>query len=121
MFLPAKIDLYADRYTPFYLPLQIVGADLTGAVFKGQVRDAKNGGAVRAECQIALTDVQVLGGIAYSTLEMTIGEVVMEAMPLSPALEDDIRLYWDMHISPPLGVKQVYFAGEFIVRGGVTQ
>ncbi len=130
MILPGKLDLLADRFTPFVTPLTIAGIDLTGATFMAQVRDRKNGGTLRADLTtvgsiategIKLVSTTTLGGVDYNLLSMRINEETMEAMPDAPEIGGDLPLVWDMHVTPSGGVKQVYFAGIFTVRDGVTE
>lgn len=49
MFDTARFAIVADRFTPLSRTITVKGADLTGATFKMQVRDRRNGGTVRAD------------------------------------------------------------------------
>lgn len=49
MLKPGYLPLQADRQTPFVCTLSYIGIDLTGAAFKAQVRDRKDGGNVYAD------------------------------------------------------------------------
>lgn len=53
-------------------------------------------------------------------LGIRINESTMEAMPFGIEVGDDKLLYWDLQITPSGGIKDVYAAGNFIVRAGVT-
>lgn len=46
---PAVVDLNGDRYVPFIETIPVLEEDFTGAIFKMQVRDRKDGGTVRAD------------------------------------------------------------------------
>lgn len=46
---PARVDLAGDRYVPFIETIPVLEEDFTGATFKMQVRDRKDGGALRAD------------------------------------------------------------------------
>jgi hypothetical protein len=54
---PARVDLAGDRYVPFIETIPVLEEDFTGATFKMQVRDRKDGGTVRA-------DLATVGSIA---------------------------------------------------------
>ena len=71
MILPGKLDLLADRFTPFVTPLTITGIDLSGAVFIAQVRDRKNGGTIRA-------DLATVGSIATEGIKLVFTEDSLE-------------------------------------------
>jgi hypothetical protein len=46
---PGRLPLGGDRWTPFVRTLTFEGLDFTGATFKLQVRDRKDGGQLRAD------------------------------------------------------------------------
>jgi hypothetical protein len=46
---PARIDLFGDRYVPLLTTITVLEQDFTGATFNMQVRDRKDGGALRAD------------------------------------------------------------------------
>lgn len=134
LFETAVFPLAGDRFTPLVDTIEVVGIDLTGATFKMQVRDRKDGGTVRADLatvgSVGTEGVTLVGvttdgdAVPTSTLSFRINEATMEAMPDSAdGLEAgaDVPLWWDMHITPSGGVKFVAFAGVFTVRAGVTE
>lgn len=55
MFETARFAIAADRFTPRIDAIDLHGYDLTGAVFKMQVRDRKDGGTVRADLTTVAT------------------------------------------------------------------
>lgn len=156
---PALINWGADRYVPFVRSFSMIGYDFTGATFAAQVRDRKDGGALRADLGTVTTSAQgvrlIFGGtntvanhitsnhltsdiynlvnintgvkyvaadnVVLSYLRITINEATMEAMPFGTDIGDDKLLYWDLHITPSGGTKDLYVAGDFLVRAGVTQ
>jgi hypothetical protein len=127
---PGNLPLEADRQTPFIYTLTFQGIDLTSAVMKAQVRDRKDGGTLRADLATVLTvnteglrlvSAGTVGGVMTSVVYMRINEATMEAMPLGDPAGDDLALFWDMHITPSGGVKEMYLRGTFTVRAGVTQ
>lgn len=130
MLKPGLLPLSADRFTPFIATLTFVGIDLTAAVMKAQVRDRKDGGAVRADLAtvtlantegLRLLSAGTVDGVMTSVVYMRVNEATMEAMPLGAEIGDDLDLYWDLQVTPSGGVKGVYLYGPFIVRAGVTQ
>lgn len=133
LFETAVFPLAGDRFTPLVDTIDVVGVDLTGATFKMQVRDRKDGGTVRSDLAtvgsvgtegVTLVGVTTVDGAPVSQISFRINEATMEAMPDSAdGLEagEDVPLYWDMHITPSGGVKFVAFAGEFTVKAGVTE
>jgi hypothetical protein len=149
----AKLDLEADRWTPFIHSLVFIGVDLTGAAYAMHVRATKDvsgtplaslataaagaegvrtiyaGSATIADHIAAarmlpderpqsfeLTDVVML-----SEVGIRVNEATMEAMPWPGVRGNDLTAYWDLHVTPSGGVKEVYAAGKFIVRAGATQ
>lgn len=147
---PGHLVLAGDRQTPFLRTLTFLRIDFTGAVFKMQVRDRKDGGAVRADLATVVTTAEgvklVYGGtatiaahiaagrltavpagfasgdnVALSTVTIRINEATMEAMPFGTEVGDDLELYHDFHVTPSGGTKEVYLEGPYIVRAGVTQ
>ncbi len=130
LFETAVFPLAGDRWTPLVDTIDLVGVDLTGATFKLQVRDRKDGGAVRADLAtivvssaegVRLIGVVTASGVTTSQIGFRINESTMESMPAAPELGDDVPLYWDMHITPSGGLKFVAFAGDFTVKAGVTE
>jgi hypothetical protein len=151
---PAAVDLNGDRYVPFIETIPVLEEDLTGATFKMQVRDRKDGGTLRADLltvgsmasegvtlvyagtdtvtnhitagRLDQEDADALGLVGADNLEMSvlgirINETTMEAMPFAVEIGDDVELYYDMHITPSGGNKDLWFGGAFTVRAGVTQ
>jgi hypothetical protein len=127
---PGNLPLEGDRYTPFVRTLTFTGIDLTGATMAAQVRDRKDGGAVRANLGttgsataegIHLVSAGLVEGVMTSVVTIRMDEATMEAMPYGTEIGDDLDLWWDMHITPSGGDKQKYLHGVFTIRAGVTQ
>lgn len=59
--------------------------------------------------------------VALTLLGIRINESTMEAMPFGTEVGDDWVGYWDMHITPSGGTKEVWLYGTFTVRAGATQ
>lgn len=128
--MPGRYDLVADRYTPCVRDIIFSGIDLTDAVMTAQVRDRRDGGALRADLDtvlvagtegIFLVSAGEIDGIMTSAVTLQIDKDTMGDMPFGAEIGDDIDLYWDMHITPDGGVEEVYLYGLFTVRAGVTE
>lgn len=59
--------------------------------------------------------------VAVSQVRIRIDEATMEAMPFGSEVGTDRELYWDLHVTPFGGVKDLYARGSFTVRAGVTE
>ena len=64
--------------------------------------------------------MQTTDSLSLSIIAIQIAEATMEGMPFPGERGDNAPLYYDMHVTPFGGVKQVWFRGPFIVRAGVT-
>lgn len=121
MFPTASYPIVANRYAPHSDYIDIEGYDFTGAMASMEVRDAKNGGTVRATVTPVVT-VTTVEGVPVSRVTWSISAVVMEAMPLDPANpEADRKLFYDVHLDPAASDLFVPFEGSFTVKAGVTQ
>lgn len=129
MIIPGRYPIEAARHTPFDDPLTFRGIDLTGAVMKAQVRVEKDGGEIKADLDTVLTpeteglylvSAGLVDGVMTSEVRMWIDEATMKAMTPAPDQGEDVILYWDLHITPAGGVKQVYLYGTFTVLAGVV-
>lgn len=103
----------------------IDGLDLTGATFRLEVRDRRDGGALRAALDtvvslsaegVRIVSVDTSGTLPVTTLGIRINETTMEAMPDAPEPGDDVSLWWGMHITPSGGVKFLAFDSTFTVE-----
>lgn len=141
------LALTAGRYVPFVYDIDMVGLDLTGATFKAEVRDRKNGGNIRVTLDTEVTDIEgirlievatadaddvaayaaegitIALGTSISRVRIRIDEATMEAMDVAEdkgTPGEDGFAYWDMHITPAGGDKFVAFAERFTVLAGAT-
>jgi hypothetical protein len=123
--VPAPIEAW--RTNPHVEVINITGLDWTGAAFRLEVRDRRDGGQIRAtlnEVGSPTTEgvylsVATVDGVPVSTLSVRFNEATMEAMPAAPEPGDDAELYWGMHITPSGGVKFMAFDGPFTVKASV--
>jgi hypothetical protein len=148
---PGRLPLDGDRWTPFVRTLQFEGIDFTGATFAMQVRDRKDGGALRADLETVDSGSSegvrlIYGGTAtvdehieadrideipqgmsgdddltLSLVGIRINESTMEAMTPATEIGADATAYWDLHVTPSGGLKDLYLFGPFTIRAGVTE
>jgi hypothetical protein len=148
---PGKLPLYGDRWTPLVRTFELRGIDLTGATFALQVRDRKDGGALRADLATVMSSsaegvLLIYGGTATVSAHITAGRIAavpegmvegdsltltllgvrinestMEAMTPATEVGDDAPAWWDLHVTPSGGLKDVFLQGPFIIRAGVTE
>lgn len=143
----ATVPLVGDRWTPFVHEIEYQGDDLTGAAILMHVRllyDAPGspllsietgngiaityGGTATVAAHIAAKRIaEIPEGMADSDylpltiIQFTIPEVSMEVLPFPSERGGDATFYYDVHITPSGGTKQVWFRGTFTVRAGSTQ
>lgn len=120
---PAAVSLYADRWTPFVVTLEFTGLVLTGATFAMQVRQTfdAEGAPLVALGTVGSSSAEGVYIVSATQAQIRINESTMEGLLEAPEEGDDLKLYYDLHITPAGGTKQVYLRGPFIVRGGATQ
>lgn len=148
---PGRLPLAGDRWTALTRTLEFEGVDFTGATFAMQVRDRKDGGALRADLATVFSGAAqgvrlIYGGTAtvsahiaagridavpdgmtadqsliLSLVGIRINESTMEAMTPATEIGDDATVYWDLHVTPSGGLKDLYLYGPFIIRAGVTE
>lgn len=148
---PGRLPLAGDRWTPFTRTLQFEGVDFTAAIFAMQVRDRKDGGALRADLatvgSASAEGVRLIYGgtdtvaghiaagriddvpegmstsdsLILSLVGIRINESTMEAMTPATEVGDDAVAYWDLHVTPSGGLKDLYLYGPFTIRAGATE
>ncbi len=116
----AVAELRANRHTPWRYKIEYAGVDWSAAVVEMHVRllpettgtpllDLDSG----AEITVAYAD-------GVTSFTFLIPEADMEALPVAAETGQDLTLYYDIQITPPDGIKEVYVRGKFIVLAGVT-
>lgn len=144
---PATVPLVGNRWTPFVHEIEYQGDDLTGAAVLMHVRlfydapgspllsiETGNGiaitysGTATVAAHIAAGRIlevpegmATIDDLALTIIEFSIPEASMEALPFPSERGDDATFYYDVHVTPSGGIKQVWFRGTFIVRAGSTQ
>lgn len=133
MFPTARYDSVANRFAPHPDYIDFEGFDWTDATVKMQIRDRKNGGAIRANLSqvttaaaegVRIDEVFENDGIPTTRIAWRINETTMEAMSaqamgLEP--DTDVSLFLDLHVTPVGGLKFVPIEGVFTVKAGVTE
>jgi len=150
MFTPANVPLRGDRFHLLDPVIPVIGADLTGADFKLQVRDRKDGGALRADLGtvataaaegvrlISVTTSSVADHLAAGRLVavpagMTLADVVtvsligirvnkstMEAMPYPPERGADHTIFWGLRVTVD-GTPRLWLRGPFTIEAGAVE
>jgi hypothetical protein len=148
---PGRLPLGGDRWTPLTRTIRFLRLDFTGAVFKMQVRDRKDGGMLRADLGTVVSSSAegvrlIYGGtatvsahiaagrldeapdgmagddnLALSLVGIRINESTMEAMTPAAEIGDDATAWWDLHITPSGSLKDLYLHGPFTIRAGATE
>jgi hypothetical protein len=135
MIKPGRLALSADRWTAFVASLTFrkdgADVDLSGAAMRLQIRtrpDAAGSALIdlgvvgTSSAQgIRIFDPVVVDGHDTTTIGIRVNETTMEGLPFPADRGADLKLFWDLHVTPAGGLKQRWMAGDFIVRAGVTE
>ncbi len=133
MFKTVTAALEGSRTAPLVEPegeIILEGFDLTGAAFRMEVRDRRDGGMLRAALDtvtsataegVRIVSVETVDGIPITTLGIRINETTMESMPAAPEPGDNNEIAWGMHITPDDGAKFEAFDGPFIVKASAVE
>lgn len=116
----AVSDLRANRHTPFKYVIEYGGADWSSATIEMHVRllpETTGTPLLDLDSGTEITS-SYSGGV--TTITILIPEADMEALPAAAETGQDLTLYYDIQITPPSGIKEVYVRGKFIVVAGVT-
>lgn len=124
-------DLQVYRSVPFILTMAFEGVDLTGAVFKSQVRlyDGAPGSplidlatVMSSTAQgIYLQGVEEVEGIDVSTVVMRINQTTLAGLPVASEADKPLVLAWDMLVTPSGGVAERWVYADFVALPGATQ
>lgn len=127
---PGRLDLSANRWTPFIYLIAFEGYDFTGATFAMQVRlyrDAAGSPLIdlsnaASNAQGLSVDVATLDDVVTSTVQIRINETTLEGLLLNQGKPGaDVVLVYDMHITGGGLEKTRWIEGSFIIRAGATQ
>ena len=130
---PARLDLRAGRFVPFYYDIAFVGYDLNTPLtyMRAQIRqkpdtpgepivdlERQATGAVQGLFPMGLTTID---GLPATVVRLFIDQLQMRALPFPAELGNNLDLAWDMQIQTDQTLKAVWLAGKFTVVAGVTQ
>lgn len=130
MITPGKLDLVAQRWTPFVYIIDFPGLDFTGATFAMDVRLYRD---ATGTAQIALTSaasnaqglsvsVATVSGVVTSSVQIRVNETTLEDLLLGAAGPgEDVALVYDLHITGGGLAKTRWVEGAFTIRAGATQ
>lgn len=130
MITPGKLDLVAQRWTPFVYVLAFEGFDFTGATFAMDVRlyrDAPGAALISltnaaSNAQGISVSVATVDDVPTSTVQLRINETTLEALLLSAAgAGKDVVCVYDLHITGGGVAKTRWVEGSFTIKAGATQ
>lgn len=132
MITPGKLDLVAQRWTPYVYVIDFPGLDFTGATMAMDVRlyrDAPGAalvalGNAASNAQGLSVSVATEDDVTTSSVQIRINETTLEALLLNstPAAHGkDVGLVYDLHITGGGFIKTRWIEGSFTVRAGATQ
>lgn len=127
MITPARVDLTAQRWTPFVDVTAIEGFDLSMATFALQIRlyrDAAGAPLISlvnaaSNAQGISCSVATIEGQPVSSVQIRINETTLESLLLTPG--KDVSLVYDLHATSAGLDKVRWMEGTFLIRAGATQ
>ena len=132
---PINLDLSASKRVPFDLSIAIMGVDYSGAVLAMQIRtEPGNTATPLIDLTTAAPPAQGLSASynsgfpdpeeelpnGASTVRIIISEATLEGLPYAGDPAKPLTLFYDIHITPSGGAKQLFCGGRFVVNPGVT-
>lgn len=130
MITPGRLDLVAQRWTPFVYVIDFEGLDFTGATFALQARlyrDAPGDPLISltnaaANAQGISVSVSTAEGVPTSHVQIRVNETTLEDLPLGAAGPgQDVKLAQDLHITGGGFPKTRWLEGDLTIRAGATQ
>lgn len=120
MIQAAILDLVANRHTPWKYVIEYSGANWSAGTMLMQVRQLPEQTGTPLLDLASGTEITnaYAGGVTSFTI--LVPEADMEALPAAAETGQDLVLYYDIQITPPGGIKEVYVRGKFTVLAGVT-
>lgn len=133
---PPQIDIVAPKRVPFDETIDDERGDYTGATFAMQIRAEPGdtgapvltlGNYISGQGILATyeeipdpSDPTGVDLIWASRVRIRILEATLEAIGLSADTADDLRLYYDLHVTPIDITKFIMCRGRFTISPGVT-
>ncbi len=130
MITPAYAPLRADRNAD--LPISVaIGfgddvLDLTGCDLEAQIRDYPNApGAPRVSLGVVADDALAEGihivDVLRGEIEVLVRRTTLQALPGDYDPARPRRFAWDLRVTYPDGLSEIYVAGPLILHPGVTR
>lgn len=128
------VTIVAEKRVPFDNVLPVIGIDYTGASFAMHVRNdygdtgdpiIEIGDSVSGSEGLSVTygdyaDPVTGETVQASIIRIKINETTIEGIDLAVDEADDLRLVYDIHLTPSGGSKFVLCRGPFIITPGST-
>lgn len=122
MITAAILPISGNRFTPFSYSIAMnAGVDWSTATVLMHVRQLPDSTGTPLLTLNSGAEITLSYSAPNTTIAILVPELDMEALPAAAETGQDLVLYYDMHITPPSGIKEVYFRGTFTVLAGVTQ
>lgn len=129
MITPGKLDLVAQRWTPYVYVIDFEGYDFSAATFAMDWRLYRDAEFAQLSLANAASNaegiscsVATVGGVPTSSVQIRVNETTLEAMLLGAGTPGaDVSLYQDLHITGGGLPKTRWIEGKVIIRAGATQ
>ncbi|RZJ01810.1 MAG: hypothetical protein EON90_02035 [Brevundimonas sp.] len=130
MITPGRLDLMAQRWTPFIYVIAFEGFDFSAATFAMDVRlyrDAPGAALIAltnaaSNAQGVSVSVTTDDGVPTSEVQIRINETTLEGLLLAAAgAGKDVVAVYDLHITGGGLAKTRWVEGSFTIRAGATQ
>ena len=130
MITPARVDLVAQRWTPFVDVTVFEDFDFSAATFAMHIRlyrDAPGDPLVAlanaaSNAEGVSVSVETVEGQTLSSVQIRVNETTLESLLLNAAgAGKDVSLVYDLHITSTGLGKVRWMEGSFIIRAGATQ
>lgn len=114
-------NLRVNRHTPWRYVIEYNGAaNWSTATVEMHVRQLPDQTGTPLLDLDSGTEITLSYSAGVTTITILAPEADIEALPAAAEVGQDLTLYYDIQITPPGGIKEVYMRGTFTVLGGVT-
>lgn len=130
MITPGKLDLVAQRWTPFVTVIAFEGFDFTGAIFAMDWRLYRDAPFAQLSLGNAASNAQGISctvtfdedDVPTSFVQIMVNETTLEGLLLNAGVPDaDVVLRQDLHITGGGLPKTRWIEGKATIRAGATQ
>lgn len=127
---PGKLDLVAQRWTPFVTLIAFEGLDFTGATFAMDWRLYRDAPFAQLSLGNATSNAQGISctvtfdddDVPTSFVQIRVNETTLESLLLSAGVPgSDVVLQQDLHITGGGLPKTRWIEGKATIRAGATQ